>query len=292
MTTTTANAVRIMAWIEYHLQVVWPDLRVKATSVTEQWAAMAVAGPNARRCLEKVIDIDLSNEAFPFMAAGPCRLSMPGDAPTIPGRLFRISFSGELAYELNVPADFGRAAWERLMEAGAEFDITPYGMEALGNMRIEKGHVAGPELDGRTTADDLGLGKMMSSKKDFIGAKLARREDLVRADRKQVVGLVPVDGKTRLRQGAQLVAMDAPPFAGSLAAQDKGGDRPIAMLGHVTSTGYSPELGHPIALGLLEGGRERIGEALSMRSPVTGQTVAVRVTEPVFIDPKGERLHG
>ncbi|MEQ8603003.1 MAG: sarcosine oxidase subunit alpha family protein [Marivibrio sp.] len=288
MTTTTANAVRIMAWIDYHLQVVWPDLRVKAVSVTEQWAAMALAGPNARKALEKVVDIDLSSEAFPFMACGPATLNKGSAAGEIKGRLFRISFSGELAYELNVPADYGRAAWEMLMQAGAEFDITPYGMEALGNMRIEKGHVAGPELDGRTTADDLGMGRMMSSKKDFIGAKLAGREDLIRADRKQVVGLVPVDGKTKLRQGAQLVEKDAPAEAGTLAA----GGKPIPMIGNVTSTGYSPELDHPIALGLVVNGRARLGEEISMRYPLRGLSVPVKIVEPVFVDPKGERLHG
>ncbi|MBP5856408.1 sarcosine oxidase subunit alpha family protein [Marivibrio halodurans] len=288
MTTTTANAVRIMAWIEYYLQVVWPDLRVKATSVTEQWAAMAIAGPKARECLATVVDRDLSNEAFPFMACGPCVIDKGVAGAEIPARLFRISFSGELAYELNVPADHGRAAWERLMAAGAPFDIVPYGMEALGNMRIEKGHVAGPELDGRTTAEDLGLGRMMSSKKDFIGAQLARRPDMTRPDRKQLVGLVPVDGKTRLGQGAQLVAADAPARAGSLAA----GGAPVAMIGHVTSTGYSPELDHPIALGLVENGRARHEEVIAMRDPVRGRETKVRIVAPVFVDPEGERLHG
>jgi len=290
MTTTTANAVQVMSWIEYYLQVVWPDLRVKATSVTEQWAAMAIAGPNARRALEKVIDIDLSNDAFPFMACGPVTLDKGKAGQEIPGRLFRISFSGELAYELNVPADYGHAAWARLMAAGAEYDITPYGMEALGNMRIEKGHVAGPELDGRTSADDLGLGKMMSTKKDFIGAKLAQRDDFLRDDRKQFVGLVPVDGVTKLMQGAQLVAKDAPDFAGTLAAGKA--EQPIEMLGHITSTGYSPELDHPIALGLVTGGRAKLGTVVSMRDPVRGNRCEVKIVEPVFIDPKGERLHG
>jgi sarcosine oxidase subunit alpha len=274
MTTTTSNAVGVMAKLEYYLQCVWPELRVKAVSVTEQYAAIALAGPNSRAAMAKVVDIDLSNEAFAFMACGPC--TMTGG---IPARLFRISFSGELAYEINVPSDYGQAAWDLLMEAGEEFAITPYGLEALGNMRIEKGHVAGAELDGRTTAADLGLSKMLSSKKDFIGKVLAQREGLTQDVRKQLVGLVPVDGESSLPNGAQIVESDA-------------GAPPVRMLGHVSSNGYSPSLKTPIALALLEGGLKREGDTVVVAYPLKDKSVPAKVVNPVFLDPEGSRLHG
>jgi heterotetrameric sarcosine oxidase alpha subunit len=275
MTTTTANAVTIMAKIEFYLQCVWPELKAKAVSVTEQYAAIAVAGPNSRKVLEKLVDIDLSDAAFPFMACGLVT------AAGVPGRLFRISFSGELAYEINVPSDYGQHMWDALMEAGAEFGVVPYGLEALGNMRIEKGHVAGAELDGRTTAEDLGLGRMMSGKKDFIGKALAGRPGLTGETRKKLVGLVPVDGATMLPNGSQIIEeadKDAPP--------------PIKMLGHVSSNGFSPELGVPIALGLLEGGLSREGDTVLVANPLKGLFVPATVRNPMFLDPEGKRLHG
>jgi sarcosine oxidase subunit alpha len=275
MTTTTANAAKVLANLEFYLQAVWPELRVKVTSVTEQWAAMAVAGPNARKVLQKIVDIDISNVAFPFMGAAECV------AAGIPKcRLFRISFSGELAFELNVASDYGRYAWKKVMEAGEEFGIVPYGTEALGNMRIEKGHVAGPELDGRTTVEDLGLGSMMSNKKEFIGKRLAQRECLMASERKQLVGFVPVDGKTSIKQGSQIVVdPDATP--------------PVEMVGHVPSTGFSPDLGHPIALGLIKGGLGVWeGKTVHMSYPLRDLAVPMKVVPPAFIDPKGERLHG
>ena len=275
MTTTTANAVGVLAHLEFYLQAVWPALRVRVTSVTEQWAALAVAGPNARRVLAKLVDIDISNAAFPFMAAAECQ------AAGIPGcRLFRISFSGELAFELNVPADYGQAAWERLYEAGREFDIAPYGTEALGNMRIEKGHVAGPELDGRVTAHDLGLGMMMSKKKAFIGQRMAGRACLITAKRQRFAGFVPADGKTPLRAGAQIIA-------------DPGARPPVEMLGHLSSTGYCVEHDHPIALGLICGGLEAWADkTVYMSFPLKGQSVPMKVVAPVFVDKEGERLRG
>ena len=275
MTTTTANAVKVMSNLEFYLQAIWPDLRVRVTSVTEQWAAMAVAGPNARKVLEKIVDLDISNEAFPFMGAAECV------AAGIPKcRLFRISFSGELAFELNVPCDYGRYLWEQIYEAGQEFDIVPYGTETLGNMRIEKGHVAGPEIDGRTTADDLGLGMMMSKKKEFIGKPLAYRESLTTDDRKKFVGFVPLDGTTSLKAGSQIVvdADQAPP---------------VEMIGHVTSTAYCVEHDHPIALGLIKGGLDLWKDkTVYMSFPLQNITVPMKVVSPVFVDTEGERLHG
>jgi heterotetrameric sarcosine oxidase alpha subunit len=275
MTTTTANAVKVMSNLEFYLQAVWPDLRVQVTSVTEQWSAIAVAGPNSREVLQKIVDIDMSNEAFPFMGASECV------AAGIPKcRLFRISFSGELAFEINVPCDYGRYVWEKIYEAGQEFDIVPYGTETLGNMRIEKGHVAGPELDGRTTADDLGLGMMMSKKKEFVGKRLAYREYLTATDRKKFVGFVPVDGKTPLKAGSQIVAN-----AHSVP--------PVEMVGHVTSTGYCVENDHPIALGLIKGGLEAWEDkTVYMSYPLRNLTVPMKVVHPVFVDPEGERLRG
>jgi sarcosine oxidase subunit alpha len=276
MTTTTANAVKVMQHLERLLQVDWPELRVHVISVTEQWAAMALAGPRSREVLARVAGegFDVSNEAFPHLGA------REGVVAGVPARVFRISYSGELAYEINVPSDFGPAVWEAVLEAGKPFDIAPYGTEAMGVMRIEKGHVAGPELDGRTTPDDLGLGRMMSRKKDFIGRHLLDRPALRDPERKQLVGLVPTDGQTRLRPGAQLVAERDPAT-------------PARMLGHVTSTAFSPTLGHPIALALLAGGpTARRGQELFAAFPLTGDTTPVRVVDPVFIDPAGERLRG
>ncbi len=272
MTTTTANAGPVLAKLEFYLQAVWPDLRVQVASVTDQYAAIAVAGPKSRDVMARLVDIDISNQAFPFMAAAPCRFAGIDGA-----RLFRISFSGELAYEINVPADYGQAAWNALLETGEPEGIGVYGMEALGTLRIEKGHVAGPEINGQTTVRDLGLGAMENKLKHHIGKALAAREGLMDPSRPAVVGLVPVDGETRLKAGAQLVETpDAPP--------------PVAMLGHVTSTAYSFELGHPIALALLRDGKSREGDELYAAFPLENQAVKVRVVSPHFVDPDGERM--
>ena len=273
MTTTTANAAKVLQHLEFYLQAVWPDLRVHVTSVTEQWAAMALAGPKSRAVLERVAaGIDVGNATLPHM--GVREISIAG----VTARIFRISFSGELAYEINVPADQGTAVWEALLAAGAPEGITPYGTEAMGVMRIEKGHVAGAELDGTTTAQDLGLGRLASSKKDFIGRRALARPALTEGSRLQLVGLVPIDSSQRLRSGAQLVA-------------DPKAQPPVSLLGHVTSTAFSPSLGHSIALALLSGGLQRKGETLHAAFPLRNETVAVRVADPVFLDPKGERLH-
>lgn len=275
MTTTTANAVKVMANLEFYLQVIWPELRVQVTSVTEQWSAIAVAGPNSRKVIQKIVDIDVSNEAFPFMGASGCV------AAGIPGcRLFRISFSGELAFEINVPCDYARYVCEKIYEAGREFDIVPYGTETLGNMRIEKGHVAGPELDGRTTADDLGLGMMMSKKKEFVGKQLAYRDSMTGENRKKFVGFVPADGKTPLKAGAQIVV-------------NENAAPPVEMIGHVTSTGYCVEHDHPIGLGLIRGGLDAWKDrVVYMSYPLRNIIVPMKVVSPVFVDPEGERLHG
>ena len=275
MTTTTVNAVKVMQHLQRLLQIDWPGLDVYATSVTEQWAAAALSGPNARRVLTKLVDIDVSNEALPFLAVGQCLLRTPGGP--VPARIFRMSYSGELAYEIHVPADRGRAMWEAVIEAGSEFGIAPYGTEAMSTLRIEKGHVViGPEADGRTTADDLGMGKLVSAAKWCVGKPLLSREALCTRERWQLVGLTGQDG-IAIPRAAKLVA-------------DPERALPNPMQGHVTSWCWSPHLDAWIALALLAGGRARHGETLWAVSPLANAKVRVKVGPPCFIDPDGGRL--
>ncbi len=273
MTTTTGNAGPVMAKLEFYLQTVWPELRVRITSVTEQWAGFSVAGPKAREVLQDVIDIDISDGAFPFMAAAECRFA------GAPARLFRISFSGERAYEVNVAADHGAEAWAITVAKAQSLGGCVYGLESLGTMRIEKGHVAGTEINGQTTADDLGLGGMLSSKKEFIGKAMTGRPAYLAPDRQKLVGLRPVDGATWIKAGAQLI-------------EDGAAAPPVQMLGHVTAVAFSPELNTPIALALLSGGMAHAGAALEAAYPLTGESVPVRVVSPHFLDPEGTRMHG
>jgi sarcosine oxidase subunit alpha len=275
MSTTTANAAQVMQHLEHARQVLWPELDVQIVSHTEQWAQYAVAGPHSRRLLQQLLGaaIDVSDAAFPYLACA--EFSWQG----LPARLFRISFSGELAYELAVPARYGDAAIRAIMAAGAEFGVTPYGTEALGVMRIEKGHVAGNELNGTTTAADLGLGRMMSTKKDFIGRVLAARPGLADPGRATLVGIVPVDKAAQLYAGAHFLAADSP----ATLEHDQG---------YMTSVAFSPMLGHWIGLGLLLRGPQRLGERLRTHSPIRGGDTAVDVVSPVFFDPEGARLHG
>ena len=276
MTTTTANAGAVMQHMDFCHQVLWPDLDVGFVSVTEQWAQYAIAGPRARELLRKVVDAqhDIANAALPYMG---CR------AVTILGgleaRLFRISFSGELAYELGVPSRYGDAVIRELMRVGEAFEVAPYGLEALNVMRIEKGHVSGGELNGQTMAHDLGLGRMMAMGKDFIGRALSQREALVEPDRLSLVGLRPVDASARLTAGAHFLA---PGAAHSAASAE----------GHVTSVAFSPSLSSPIGLGLLRRGRERIGEVLRAYDALRGTDVRVEICPTCFIDPEGTRLRG
>jgi sarcosine oxidase subunit alpha len=276
ITTTTANAAKVLQHMEWCHQWLWPGLDVQFCSVTEQWAQLSIAGPRSRDTLARVVDgrHDITNAAFPYMAAG--EVSVMGG---IPARLFRISFSGELAYELAVPAGYGEALIRRLLEAGRDFGIAPYGTEALSVMRIEKGHVAGNEINGQTTARDLGLGRMMSTKKDYIGRAMADRPALTAADRPALAGFRPVDRSERLRAGAHFLRTGAQPVIGN----DEG---------HMTSVAFSPTLGHWIGLGLIAGGRARQGERVRAYDPVRGGDVLVEVCDPVFVDPSGERLRG
>ena len=272
VTTTTANAGPVYRHMEFARQCLWPELDVHLISTTDAWAQIAVAGPNARRLLERIVDgFDLSNAAFPFMACAS--LTICGG---LRARLFRISFSGELAYEVAVPARYGHALMARLIEKGADLGVTPYGTEALGVMRIEKGHAAGNELNGQTTAQMLGLGRMVSTKKDSIGAVMSRREGLA-AERRLLVGLQPVDVGDPVVAGAHLFTEGAP--------QGTDTDQ-----GWITSACHSPHLGHAIGLGFLEGGADRMGEVIVAANPLAGQSVRMRVVSPHFIDPDGGRL--
>jgi sarcosine oxidase subunit alpha len=276
LTTTTANAAKVLQHMELCHQWLWPELDVQFSSVTEQWAQFSVAGPRSRDVLRQVVDRqhDISNAAFPYMAAAELSV-MDG----LPARLSRISFSGEQTYEIAVPAGHGDALIRRIMEAGREFRIAPYGTEALSVMRIEKGHVAGNEINGQTTARDLGLGKMLSTRKDYVGRVMAQRPGLVAPDRPTLAGFKPVSRDDRLRAGAHFIREGAEPNA----RNDEG---------YMTSVALSPTLGHWIGLGLLAGGPSRHGERVRAYDPVRGGDVLVEVCNPVFYDPAGERLRG
>ena len=276
ITTTTANAVKVFQHMQYCHQWLWPELDVQMISATEQWAQYAVAGPKSRDLLRKIVDpaFDISDAGFPYMKVG--EVTVCGG---IKARLFRLSFSGERAYEIGVPARFGDALLRRLMEAGQEFGVCAYGSEALGVMRIEKGHISGPELNGTTTPRDLGLGGMVSTKKDFIGRVLGTREGLVDPNRPSLAGFRPVNRSERLRSGAHFIAQNAEA-------------KPSTDEGHMTSTAYSPTLGHWVGLGLLKRGPERLGEILRAYDPVRGGDTLVEVISPCFVDPEGAKVRG
>lgn len=274
MTTTTANAGKVMQHLEYFLEVVWPDLRVNLTSVTDQWAGAAVAGPKARDVLAAcVARTGVDNETLPFMGI------VRGEIDGIPVTICRLSFSGELAYEVYCGAGHGLAMWEALMEAGKPFGIVPYGLEALGTLRIEKGHVTGSEIDGRTTARDLHLGWMLSKKKPFIGSAMMDREGLASPERLQLVGLVSLDNRA-IANGAHIVEGPQPP------------DDPHGSIGHVTANCFSPALGRYVALALVKGGTSRHGTRAHISDPLRGRFGPVEIVSHHMFDPEGSRMHG
>jgi len=271
MTTTTGGAARVLSWLERWLQTEWPDMKVRLASVTDHWATFAVVGPKSRRVLQKVCeDIDFANAAFPFMTY------REGTVAGVAARVMRISFSGELAYEVNVPANLGRAVWEALMAAGAEFDITPYGTETMHVLRAEKGYIiVGQDTDGSITPHDLGMSGLVAKSKDFLGRRSLARTDTMKADRKQLIGLLTDDEQFVLPEGSQITAG---PVAGDTAP----------MLGHVTSSYYSPILKRSIALAVVKGGLDKMGQTVTIPL-ASGKQVTARMTSPVFYDTEGVR---
>jgi heterotetrameric sarcosine oxidase alpha subunit len=276
MTTTTAHAAKVMQHLEYCHQVLWPELDVRMISATDQWAQYAIAGPRSRELLTRLVDPGFAVDGTSLLFMGVRALTVCGG---IEARVFRVSFSGELAFELAVPAAHGEMLVERLMAEGKELGITPYGTEALGVMRIEKGFAAGGELTGQTTAFDLGFGHLLAAKQDCIGRAMGSRAALNVAERPALAGFRPVDGRSRLHAGAHFIA----PGAAAETMNDEG---------HMTSVAYSPTLGTWIGLGLVKGGAGRAGQRIRACDPVRGGEVEVEICPPVFFDPQGERMRG
>ncbi len=272
MTTTTAQAANVLSHLEYYLQIVWPELNVNVVSTTEQWAGAAIAGPKSRDLLAKLFPkIDVSNESLPFMGY------VEGDLFGVKARIFRISFSGELAYEINVESDFGLFMWEKIIEIGEEFNVQPYGTEALSTLRIEMGHVAGPELDGRTIPYDVSLEGLVSKKKDFIGKRSLAKEAFNQADRQKIVGLVPLDRKSSIPEGSHLV-------------ENKNAKLPNPKLGHVSSSCWSVENNNPFSLAILKDGKNMIGKKLFAVSPLKNTSIEVEVMSSHYVDHEGKRV--
>jgi sarcosine oxidase subunit alpha len=272
VTTTTGGAPRVLHHMEDYLQTEFTDLKVWLTSTTEQWAVIAVQGPRARDVIAPLVEgIDISREAMPHMSI------REGKICGVPVRLFRVSFTGELGFEINVPSRHGRMVWEAVFAAGKEHGIVPYGTETMHVLRAEKGYViVGQETDGTVTPDDLGLGGMIGkAKPDFVGKRSLARPDMLKADRKKLVGLLTVDPAVVLEEGAQVVADPNQPV-------------PMRMLGHITSSYRSATLGRSIALAMVAEAPK--GKRLFV--PMPSGAIEVDVTEPVFFDPKGERLDG
>jgi sarcosine oxidase subunit alpha len=274
VTTTTGGAAMVLDRFEEWLQTEWPELDVWCTSVTEQWAVAALGGPDARGILMAAgTDIDLTLDAFPHMTF------REGLVAGVPARLARVSFTGDLSFEVHVEAWSGAHVWEALVTAGEPHGLAPYGTEAMHLLRAEKGYViVGQDTDGTVTPHDLGMDWIVNpSKGDFVGRRSQSRVDTVRPDRKHLVGLLPDDGDALLPEGAQLVAEDT-------------GRRPVPMLGHVTSSYRSPSLGRTFALAMLERGHERHGDTVF--APIDDRAIAATVTAPVFYDVAGARRDG
>jgi sarcosine oxidase subunit alpha len=276
MTTTTGGAAGVMSWLEKWHQTEWPELEVYMTSVTDHWTTAALVGPKSREVLAKLCDdIDLDKETFKFMDW------RDGTVAGVPARVFRISFSGELAYEINVDACYGHYVWEELMKAGAEFDITPYGTETMHVLRAEKGFIiVGQETDGSVTPFDLDMAWSVGMKKpySFIGKRSLARSDTARTDRKQLVGLLTEDPNFVLKEGAQLINSDNT-------------TPPVPMLGHVTSSYYSAFLGRSIAMGFVIDGIKRRSEEGNniVYAWADGKAVKAKIVSSVFVDAEGAR---
>ena len=273
VTTTTGGAPRVYRHMEDYLQTEFPHLDVWLTSITEQWAVIAINGPNARKLIEPFVEgIDLSAEAFPHMAV------REGMICGVPTRLFRVSFTGELGFEINVPSHYGRAVWETFFEAGQQYDICPYGTETMHVLRAEKGFIiVGQDTDGTVTPHDAGMSwAVAKKKKDFVGMRSLKRSDLVKENRKHLVGLLTEGPKTVLAEGAQIVL-------------DPNQPKPMDMLGHVTSSYWSESLGRSVAMALVRDGFNLMGTDITV--PMPGADITAKIVKPIFYDPKGERLN-
>jgi sarcosine oxidase subunit alpha len=273
MTTTTAAAGQVMTHLEFVRQCLKPQMDVALVSVTEQWAQFSVAGPRARDLIQSVTDETIDNDSFPFMACGEVHVH------GIPGRLFRISFSGEHAYEIAVPARYGEALYRDLVARAETLGGGAYGMEALNVLRLEKGFITHAEIHGRVTADDIGMGRMVSAKKDCIGKAASRRPGLSGPEREQLVGLKPKQPQKELLAGAHL-------FEEGAAATR------VNDLGYITSVGWSPTLETFIGLGFLLNGRARHGQTVRMVDHLRKAETICEVCDPVFFDPEGGRARG
>ncbi|WP_271894596.1 sarcosine oxidase subunit alpha family protein [Candidatus Phyllobacterium onerii] len=273
MTTTTANAGPVMQHLEYYLDCIWPELRVHLTSVTDVWAGSAISGPKSRAVLEScVTGTKVDNDTLPFMGI------VHGKIAGVPAMICRLSFSGELAYEVYCGAGYGTQVWEALLAAGKSFDIIPYGLEALGTLRIEKGHVTGAEIDGRTTAHDLHLDWMLSKKKPYIGSAMINREGLKDENRLSLVGLISLDNQS-INGGSHIVT-------------DPNPREPADSFGHVTAACYSPALGKYIALALVKHGTSMIGNRAFATDLLRDKHGAVEIVSHHMFDPEGSRMHG
>ena len=272
MTTTTAQAANVLSHLEYYLQVVWPELDVNVVSTTEQWAGAAIAGPKSRELLQCLFPHDdMSNEGFPFMGFKELKFKNTS------ARVFRISFSGELAFEVNVMSDYGNEMWNEIISLGKDFGIQAYGTEALSTLRIEMGHVAGSEIDGRTIAYDLSLDGMLSQKKDFIGKRSLNRKAFTEDDREKIVGVVPIDKKTSIPEGSYLVENAKASF-------------PNPKLGHVSASCWSVEYDNPFSLAIIKDGKNKKGEKLFAVSPLKNKIIPVEIVSQHYVDPEGKRV--
>ncbi len=272
MTTTTGGAARVLEWLELYHQTEWPELEVYFNTVTDHWSTLTISGPNSRKLLAELTDYDLSNDNFSFMDWKQIKVA------GVPARVFRISFTGELTFEINVQANYGTHVWEKLFEAGAKYNLTPYGTETMHILRAEKGFIiAGQDTDGSVHPFDLGMGWCVSNKKPFsyVGKRGMNRQDCVRDNRKQMVGLKTKDPKMVIPEGAQAVLDPNEPI-------------PMKMVGHVTSSYWSANLGHSIAMGFIKGGLDKMGETVYYPL-VDGTVIEAEICSPIFLDPKGER---
>ena len=272
MTTTTGGAANVLSKLEEYLQTEWPELDVYFTSVTDHYATVSICGPNSKKILSKVIpDLDLTDDKFPHMSFKNTIIDKTRC------RVMRISFTGELSYEINIRSNYGKSLWEKCFEAGKEYNITPYGTETMHLLRAEKGFIiTGQDTDGTMTPVDLQMDWIISKKKyDFIGKRSLYRSDTIREDRKQLVGLLTEDPNEVLEEGAQIIA--------------ETNKKPVEMLGHVTSSYFSPNLNKSIALAVVKSGKKLKGKKMFV--PMKNKTIVVTITDTVFLDKENKRLN-